>query len=309
MDEKPFMGTKEVAQFLGVNEKMVYSLVSEKGLPATKITGKWLFPRHLVKQWLERHIVNAFKAAPYTSAAGTLIIVGSNDILLDRLMGHFNRIHSEHLVIFGNVGSQGGLRALARGLCHMASSHLLQKDEEEYNFGYMVQEIGGELPAVVNLCGREQGLIIEKGNPLKIHSVSDLAKHGVRIVNRPAGTGTRLLFDLELEKAGIEGERIEGYNQSFRGHMDVGVEVLSGRAHAAPGIRTVAGLLGLGFIPLRWERYDLLVSKERFFEEEVQLFLGLLHEPAFREIAAGLEGYDLSLCGKIVFPEKSGGKG
>ena len=306
MEDKPFMGTKEVARFLGVNEKMVYSLVSEKGLPATKITGKWLFPRHLVKQWLERHIVNAPDAAAHLRSEGTLIIAGSHDILLDRMMGLFNRLHPEHLVLFGNLGSQGGLRALAKGLCHMASSHLLQKDEEEYNFEYMIQEIEGELPAVVNFCRREQGLIIEKGNPRKIHGVSDLGKKGIRIVNRPPGTGTRLLFDLELEKVGIEGEKIDGYDRSFRGHLDVGLEVLSGKAHATPGIKSVARLLGLEFIPLRWERYDLLVSKERFFEESVQLFLGLLHEPPFKEIAAGLEGYDLGLCGKIVFPEKSG---
>lgn len=304
MNDQPFMGTKEVAQFLGVNEKMVYSLVSEKGLPATKITGKWLFPRQLVKQWLERHIVNAPGADSQPASEQTLVIAGSHDILLDRTMGLFNRLHKECLVLFGNLGSQGGLRALARGVCHMASSHLLQKDEEEYNFEYMVQEIQGELPAVVNFCRREQGLIIEKGNPHKIEGISGLGKEGICIVNRPAGTGTRLLFDLELEKAGLDGKNIEGYQKSFRGHLDVGLEVLSGRAHAAPGIRTVAGLLGLEFIPLRWERYDLLVSKERFFEEGVQLFLGLLHEPSFKEIAAGLEGYDLSLSGKIVFPEK-----
>jgi excisionase family DNA binding protein len=307
MDDKPFMGTKEVARFLGVNEKMVYSLVSEKGLPATKITGKWLFPRELVKQWLERHIVNAPDAVSQPVSEGTLIIAGSHDILLDRMMGLFNRLYKEYLVLFGNLGSQGGLHTLAKGLCHMASSHLLQKDEEEYNFEYMVQEIEGELPAVVNFCRREQGLIIEKGNPRKIKGISDLGKEGLRIVNRPAGTGTRLLFDLELEKAGVEGKDIQGYGRSFRGHLDVGLEVLAGRAHAAPGIRTVAGLLGLEFIPLRWERYDLLVAKERFFEEGVQLFLGLLHEPPFQEIAAGLEGYDLSLSGKIVFPEKGGG--
>jgi excisionase family DNA binding protein len=309
MDDKPFMGTREVAQFLGVNEKMVYSLVSEKGLPATKITGKWLFPRHLVKQWLEGHIVNAPDTASSTRSEGTLIIAGSHDVLLDRMLGLFNRLHPKNLALFGNLGSQGGLRTLAKGLCHMASCHLLQRDEEEYNFEYMVQEIEGELPAVVNFCRREQGLIIEKDNPLNIRAMSDLGNKGVRIVNRPAGTGTRLLFDLELEKAGLDGKNISGYDRSFRGHLDVGLEVLSGRAHATPGIRTVAGLLGLGFIPLRWERYDLLVSKERFFDEVVQLFLGLLHDTSFRKLADGLEGYDLSLCGKIVFPEKNGAGG
>jgi molybdate-binding protein len=86
-------------------------------------------------------------------------------------------------------------------------------------------------------------------------------------------------------------------------HLDVGLEVLSGRADAGPGIRPVAALLKLGFIPLRWERFDLMASKERFFDEGVQRFLGLLHEPRFhRMVKDGLEGYDLSLSGKMVFP-------
>ena len=308
MDEKTFLSTKEVAQLLNVNEKIVYSLVSDKGLPATKITGKWLFPKQLVEQWLERHTINYPESVPYQASNKMLIIVGSHDILLERLIGLFNLRHTDHLAVFGNVGSQGGLRALGRGLCHIASSHLLQEDEKEYNFEYMAQESGGEMPAVVNFCRREQGLLITKKNPMEICDISDLRKTGIRIVNRSVGTGTRLLFDLELKKAGIEGSRIEGYRQNCRSHLDIGLEVVSGRAHAAPGIRSVAALLGLEFIPLRWERYDLLVSKERFFEKSVQLCLSLLHEHPFRKIADELEGYDLSLCGKIMFPEKTESK-
>jgi len=85
--------------------------------------------------------------------------------------------------------------------------------------------------------------------------------------------------------------------------LDVGLDVLSGRADAGPGIRPVAALLNLGFIPLRWERFDLMASKERFFDEGVQRFLGLLHEPKFHQVVKdGLDGYDLSLSGKMVFP-------
>jgi putative molybdopterin biosynthesis protein len=67
----------------------------------------------------------------------------------------------------------------------------------------------------------------------------------------------------------------------------------------------VAGLLGLDFIPLRWERFDLLIARDRFFDQGIQLFLGLLHEKAFRESARGLEGYDLSFAGKMVFPREN----
>jgi len=301
---KKFLSTKEVAQFLGVNEKMVYTLVSEKGLPATKVTGKWLFPRYLVEQWLENETINYPKpTVPLPSYQGLLIITGSNDILLDRTISLFNRLHPEHLAVFGNLGSMGGIRALRRNLCHIASSHLLQENGQDYNFGFAREELE-QLPAVVNFCQRQQGILVAKGNPKKIQKVADLGKPGIKIVNRPLGTGTRLLFDGELKKAEINGDRIKGYQLEVQRHLDVGLEVLSGRADAGPGIQAVAGLLDLDFLPLRWERFDFLILKDRFFEKGVQLFLGLLPEIAFRELAQDLKGYDMSLCSKMVFPQK-----
>jgi molybdate-binding protein len=139
---------------------------------------------------------------------------------------------------------------------------------------------------------------------MNIQSIADLGRSGMRIVNRSMGTGTRLLLDRELEKADIRGDGIEGYDKELPSHLDVGLEVLSGRAHAGPAIRTVAKLLDLDFLPLRWERFDLLISKELFFDKRVQLFLGLLNDKAFREMANDLNGYDLKICGKMVFPQE-----
>lgn len=156
----------------------------------------------------------------------------------------------------------------------------------------------------MNFCLREQGILVQRGNPEGILGIEDLGRPGLRIANRPTGTGTRLLLDRELKKAGIEGNRIEGYNKELPSHLEVGIEVLSGRVHAGPGIRTVAKLLDLDFIPLRWERFDLLIRKDLFFEKRVQLFLGLLHDNAFHELTMELEGSDLKLCGKMVFPEE-----
>jgi len=305
MEQKKLLNTREVARLLDINEKMVYSLISEKGLPGTKATGKWLFPRHLVEQWLENQTINYPKPThPLPPYHGLLIIAGSNDILLDRTMSLFNKQYPDHLAVFGNLGSMGGIRALRRNLCHMASSHLLQEKDEEYNFGFAQEELE-HMPAVVNFCRREQGLIVQKKNPKGIQGAKDLGGKGIRIVNRPVGTGTRLLFDMELEKAGIHRKELEGYGDEFAKHLDVGMEILSGRADAGPGIKAVAGMLDLEFIPWRWERFDFLVSKERFFDHGVQLFLGFLHENPFHDLTEELEGYDLSLCGKIVFPQEA----
>ncbi|GBC59466.1 DNA-binding protein [Desulfonema ishimotonii] len=299
---KELLSTKEVAKFLDINEKMVYSLISEKGLPATKITGKWLFPRHLVEQWIEAHTINypepSTHLPPYH---GLLIITGSNDPLLDRAVSLFNSRFPDHVAVFGNLGSMGGLRALRQNLCHMASSHLLQDNEEEYNFDFATEALD-RTPAIINFCRREQGFLVRKGNPKKITAIEDFAQPGLCMVNRPLGTGTRLLFDRELAKAGIRGEKIEGYAVEISRHLDVGLEILAGRADIAPGIRPIASLLDLDFIPLRWERYDLLVTRERFFDQGVQLLIGMLHEKQFRAIAGEMEGYDVSLSGKMVFP-------
>jgi excisionase family DNA binding protein len=302
---KKLLTTKAVAEFLNVNEKMVYTLVAEKGLPASKVTGKWLFPRHLVEQWIETQTINYPDTGHIQRLQpGLLVLAGSNDPLLDRTISLFNSAFQTPIAVFGNLGSMGGLRALRQNLCHIASSHLLQEDDEEYNFDYAFQELDS-MPAVVNFSRREQGILAAKGNPKKITGVADLAESGMRIVNRSPGTGTRLLLDREFKKAGIKGEKIEGYNHEVHRHLDVGLEILSGRADAGPGIGAVAGLLNIGFIPIRWERFDLMILKDRFFDEEIQRFLSLLHETPFRQIAESLNGYDISISGNMVFPQES----
>jgi len=305
MMERSLLNTRELAQFLDINEKMVYTLISEKGLPATKATGKWLFPRHLVEQWLETQTINfPKKPEPLPPYHGLLIIAGSNDILLDRTISLINQRHPEEMVAFGNMGSLGGIRALRRNHCHIASSHLIQKDGQEYNFGFAMEELE-QMPGIINFCRREQGLLIEKGNPRGIGCVADLNQADIKIINRPLGTGTRLLLDEELAKAGIEGKGIEGYTREVFRHLDLGLEILSGRAHAGPCIRAVAELLDLDFVPIKWENFDLLILKERFFDKGVQQFLGFLSEPSFKRLGEDLAGYDLSFSGKMLFPKES----
>ncbi len=297
------LSTKEVAKFLNINEKMVYALISEKGLPASKVTGKWTFPIDLVRQWVEAGTVNypepVSELPPYH---GIVLIAGSNDLLLDETISFFNTRFKNHMAMFGFAGSMGGVKALRRNLCHIASSHLVSMDNNEYNFPFILKEMK-EMPAVVNFCMREQGIIVKKNNPLGIKSVADLAEKGLRIVNRNHGTGTRRLFEKELKKAGINGEDIKGFNDIKAKHMDIGLAVLTGKADAGPGIKAVASRLDLGFVPVCMERFDLLISKKRFFDQGIQLFLGLLKEKDFQKSADNLGGYDLSISGTMVYPD------
>ena len=300
------LSTREVAKFLNINEKMVYSLISDKGLPATKVTGKWLFPIDLVRQWIESGTINypepAAKLPPYH---GLVLIAGSNDLLLDAMLSHFNSQSPHHMAMFGFTGSMGGIQALRKNMCHIASSHLVADTDgpdKEYNFPFLEKEMK-RMPAAVNFCMRQQGILIDKKNPWGIKGIQDLSQPGITIVNRSLGTGTRQLFDGELKKAGIKGSSLKGYDTIAAKHMDIGLAVLSGSADAGPGIKPVAEKLGLGFIPICWERFDLLISKERFFDKGIQLFLGLLKEDIFKTTAQELGGYDLSRSGNMIYPQ------
>lgn len=297
------LSTREVAEFLGVNEKMVYQLISDKGLPASKVTGKWLFPRYLVEQWIENSTIN-YPDPVHASMGGVgpLVVAGSNDLLLDRVLARFNRNNRAELAVFGNVGSMGGIQTLKSGMCHIASSHLVSDDDTEYNFEFAGRELERQ-PVVVNFCHREQGILL-RPSWSGFSGVADLAQPGVRVVNRPLGTGTRLLFDKALKESGVSGPSLAGYDEEVSRHMDVGLAIMAGRADAGPGIRTVADLLGLNFFPLRWERFDLMVLRETFFDRRVQAFFALLQESSLKSLAQGLSGYETQGSGLMLFPAR-----
>ncbi len=305
-----YLTTKEVAKLLKINDKMVYTLITEKGLPATKVTGKWLFPQRLVEEWLDVTILDQQPSEflrTSLSDNNKLLLAGSDDPLFQQTLALFNKKSTGRVAFFANLGSMGGLKCLRWGLCHIGVCHLLQDDNQEYNFKYAERELA-RLPVFVNFSKREQGILLQKGNPKNILSVADLAKPEVRIVNRPLGTGTRLLLDYELTKCDISADKLIGYDKEMTRHIDVGLEILAGKADAGPAIRAVAGLLNLDFMPLRWERFDLLVARERFFDQGIQEFISLMQDRAFHKLAKTFTGYDLSLCGKMVFPDNFNNK-
>jgi molybdate-binding protein len=205
------------------------------------------------------------------------------------------------MALSGQADSQGGLKALRNNLCHIAG-YRSADESSDTSIPVMDKEIAQTL-AVVNLCRREQGLIIQKDNPLGLSSVNDLSQKGVTMVNRRLGTGARQLLDRELKRFGIGSESIHGYENCVSRHMDAGLAILNGKAHVAPGIRAVANLLGLDFISLCWERFDLFVNKDSFFDQGIQLFLAMLKGKVIQRTADDVGGYDLSVTGKMVYPE------
>jgi putative molybdopterin biosynthesis protein len=231
----------------------------------------------------------------------TILAIGSHDLTLD-LMSQSLAEHDRRLVS-ANVGSQGGLVALRRGEAHLAGSHLLDTETGEYNISYIRQYMPGIPVKVVALVGREQGLIIKKGNPKGIKNLGDLSRLGVQFVNRQRGAGTRVLLDYHLNKLSITQSSIAGYNQEEYTHLAVAAAVASGRADCGLGIAAAAQALNLDFIPLFQERYDLVIPKRFADDELLAPLFSLLADSDFRGAVSHLVGYDVSVMGTIILED------
>ena len=230
----------------------------------------------------------------------TLIMIGSHDNTIDVLANELRRRDSRVHLSSSNVGSLGGLMALRRGQAHFAGSHLLDTETGEYNFSYIEQYLKGVPVRVVQLAMRQQGLLVRPGNPKNVRGIEDLVRSDVTFINRQAGSGTRILFDYSLGRLGLSGESIRGYDQEEYTHMSVAVNVLSGRADAGMAIHASARALGLEFLPVAEERYDLVIPET---SRDIPV-LDLLHEiivsESFRQMVMSLGGYDVSASGTVV---------
>ena len=231
----------------------------------------------------------------------TIFCIGSHDLTLD-LLSQFLAEYDRRLAS-ANVGSQGGLIALRRGEAHLAGSHLLDPQTGEYNISAIRQYMPGVPVKVVALVGRQQGLIVKRGNPKEIEKLSDLSRPEVRFVNRQRGAGTRLLLDYHLNLLTISPEWIVGYNQEEYTHLGVAAAVASGRADCGLGIAAAAQALELDFIPLYQERYDLVFPKQFAGSDLLAPLFGLLADHRFREAVSHLTGYDVSVMGTIILED------
>jgi putative molybdopterin biosynthesis protein len=230
--------------------------------------------------------------------ARTIVAIGSHDLTLDLLAQYL--AEGGLRLASANVGSQGGLVALRRGEAHLAGCHLLDPDSGEYNLSYVRRYLPGVPAVLVTLVGRDQGLLLPPGNPKNIRALADLARPEVTFVNRQRGAGTRVLLDFELGKLELEPDAIRGYEREEYTHLAVAAAVQSGRTDCGLGIHAAARALGLDFLPLFKERYDLAIPREHFEAPLLRPLLDLLHDHRFRAAVAALPGYDVSGMGSIA---------
>jgi molybdenum cofactor synthesis domain-containing protein len=234
---------------------------------------------------------------------GTLVVLGSHDNTIDLLATLLHRRDHRLRLSSGHVGSLGGLMALRQGRAHLGGSHMLDPETNTYNVPFIQRYLAGVPLKLINLAWRQQGLMVAPGNPQNIKTINDLVRPNVRFINRQRGAGTRLLLDYLLKENGLNAEQVQGYEREEYTHMAVAVNVFSGTADVGLGILAAARALGLDFIPLLPERYDLVVPETTFADPRFQALLEVVRSLEFQKAAAALGGYDLRDCGAILWEQ------
>jgi putative molybdopterin biosynthesis protein len=241
---------------------------------------------------------------PQTEIDATLVCIGSHDNILDLLANHLHKQRPIVRISSAHVGSMGGIMAIKRGEAHIAGTHLLDQETGEYNISFIQRFLKNIPLQLINLCYREQGLIVAKGNPKNIRNFLDIARQKYIFINRQNGAGTRLLTDKVLQDEGIDTLEIVGYDHEEYTHMSVAASVANGSVDAGLGIRAAANALGLDFVPITEERYDLIVPGQYIEDSKVTKVIELIrNNEAFHGAILALGGYRLDDCGKVMYQQ------
>jgi putative molybdopterin biosynthesis protein len=230
----------------------------------------------------------------------TLVVIGSHDPLLDELADLIHRGDRRLFLSSAHVGSMGGIMAIRRGEAHAAGIHLLDTATGEYNRAYIRKYFPRGGVYLVRCVGRQQGLMLQKGNPLGITSFTDIAKDGVRYVNRQKGSGTRVLTDYLCDKYGVDRDAVYGYEREELTHNSVAVQIAGDSADAGMGIYSTAKLYDLDFLPICVEEYDLLVPEQIWNIGMVKQLIRTLKSEEFKARIEAMGGYTLDRPGEII---------
>ncbi len=237
---------------------------------------------------------------PAAELRGNLLAAGSHDLIIDLLATALKERGTGLTLSSAHLGSMGGIAAIGNGQAHLAGVHLFDPETGDYNSPYIRRLLPGRDLCLVNLAHRMQGWIVPPGNPDQVSDITDLAAKKLSFVNRQKGAGTRLLFDYQLDRAGLDPAGIYGYEREEHTHLGVAASVAAGSARAGLGILPAARAFGLDFVPLCEERYDLLMSASFYRSAAGETILKLITDPAFQKRVEALGGYSMRDAGKLM---------
>ncbi|QHO72418.1 DNA-binding protein [Bradyrhizobium sp. CCBAU 051011] len=290
---RELLTTDEAADYLRLSERKLYELVADRAVPCSKVTGRWLFSRAALDRWVSAGLI---APAGLAQVSAPPIVGGSQDPLLE-----WGLRESNSGLASLPEGSEEGLRRLTRGEVMIAAIHLhrLDGDDERANVDAVADAPGLHDAVVLGFARREQGILVATGNPLDLSDMASIATSRARMAQRPAGAGAQLLLLALLARAGIALDDLKLAKPAFPTGPDIAQAIRVGRIDCGIATRSVAKSSGLDFLPLVWERFDLVMRQRDYFMKGPQALFDFMREVGFRDRAADLGGYDVSEAGAV----------
>lgn len=289
----------EVAKMFKISKHTVYELIKRGELHAFKIGNKMRIEEKEIKRFKDGERTPSPSDVSFQTE--TLRLSGSHDFLVEQLIKYVTNQASGITLQPTYIGSLEGLMMLYRGNSDIAAMHLLDPTTKEYNLPFIRQFFVHERITVMRLAAREQGLITAPGNPKNIVSFQDLTRKDVKFVNRQKGSGTRFLFDSLLADENISPFDINDYANEEWNHLSTATYISGGVADVTFGIRSAANKLGLNFIPIASEQFDLVFRWTSENEKAIQHLIDIIQLTAFKEMVTDMVGYDASELGNIIY--------
>ncbi|WP_318506693.1 substrate-binding domain-containing protein [Bacillus sp. T3] len=238
---------------------------------------------------------------PLEEIKNALLFSGSHDLTIDLLSSHLKKQRTDMKIVSSHIGSMAGLMAIRKGEAHVAGIHLLDPETKQYNISYVKRILAGHDVVLYPFLKRTQGWMLPQGNPDGVENVSDVALKKIQFVNRQKGAGTRILFDLLLEEAAVSPDDIVGYDREMFSHLAVAAEVKGVESAAGLGIYPAAKAMGLDFIPVADESYQLLMTRRFFESEQGRWLLSVIQSESFRNEVEKIGGYAVEINPEPIF--------
>ncbi|KRR16751.1 DNA-binding protein [Bradyrhizobium lablabi] len=293
MPIRELLTTDEAADYLRLSERKLYELVADRAVPCSKVTGRWLFSRAALDRWVSAGLI---APAGLAQVSAPPIVGGSHDPLLE-----WSLRESNSGLASLPEGSEEGLRRLTRGEVMIAAIHLhrLDGDDERANLDAVADAAGLHDAVVLGFARREQGILVAAGNPLDLSDIASIAASRARMAQRPAGAGAQLLLLALLARARLALDDVKLAKPAFPTGPDIAQAIRAGRIDCGIATRSVAKSAGLDFLPLTWERFDLVMRQRDYFMKGPQALFDFMRQTGFRDRAGELGGYDVGEAGVV----------
>jgi len=309
VDRDKALSTQQVADILHVSKSTIYNLIRDGELQSYKVGRMLRFTQEDVDNYIQKSktlrpdgLIRDYSPNDLVlgnSPINKNFIICGQDLILD-VLSNYLRMNSIP-ALRAYIGSYDSLVALYQDKVQVASSHLWDSDSDQYNIAYVRRLLPGIPSVIIHLTCRMQGFYVPMGNPKRISTWSDLARGDICMINREKGAGSRVLIDENLRLLGISCGQINGYYNEASSHLAAASAVSSGQADVAVGIEKMARQVdNIEFVPLKKERYDLVVKKDAFNTPEITNMLSIIRSTEFRKEFGNIGGYDTSEMGTIV---------